>query len=87
MNTNYEKEVVKVDTVIIGKTELNTELYDGPITTGLKVANISDSKLVRNVRGAMPDGAEGLIINDDIFINANNVLSNAHSKDVKKMMI
>jgi hypothetical protein len=88
MNTNYEKEVVKVDTVIIGKTEPNTELYDSLITTGLKVANIGDSKFVRNVRGAMTDGAEaGLIIDDDIFMNANNVLSNALPKDVKKMMI
>jgi len=88
MNTDYEKEVVKIDTVIIGKTIPNTELYDSLITTGLKVANIGDSKLVRNVRGAMTDGAKaGLIIDDDIFMNANNVLSNALPIDVKKMMI
>lgn len=84
MNDKLEKEIIKVDTVILGMTEPNAELYEGLRATGLKVGNIGDSKLVRNVRGAMTDGAEaGLILDDDIFMNANGILSSALPTDVK----
>lgn len=87
INNKFEKETIKVDTVILADTEPNTELYDSLVAAGLKVANIGDSKMVRNVRGAMTDGAEvGLMIDDDVFMNANNVLSNALPADVKKQM-
>ena len=87
INNRFEKETIKVDTVILGKTEPDSELYDSLIAAGLKVANIGDSKMVRNVRGAMTDGAEAaLILDDDIFMNANNMLSCALPTDVKRQM-
>jgi NADH:flavin oxidoreductases, Old Yellow Enzyme family len=87
INQKFEKETIAADTVILAKTEPNTELFDKLRADGLKVANIGDSFLVRNVRGAMTDGAEaGLIIDDDIFINANGRLSNALPLDVKLQM-
>jgi 2,4-dienoyl-CoA reductase-like NADH-dependent reductase (Old Yellow Enzyme family)/thioredoxin reductase len=87
INDNLEKEVVSVDTVILANTVLNSCLYDSLVEAGLKVANIGDSKMVRNVRGAMTDGANaGYIIDDDIFMNANNVLTNALPTDVKLQM-
>lgn len=87
MNDKFEKETIKVDTVILAKTEQNNDLYEGLAAGGLKVANIGDSRLIRNVRGAMTDGAEaGLLIDDDIFMNANNVLSSALPVDVKIQM-
>ena len=42
--------------------EPNTELYDSLLAAGLKVMNIGDSKLVRNVRGAMTDGANACLL-------------------------
>jgi 2,4-dienoyl-CoA reductase-like NADH-dependent reductase (Old Yellow Enzyme family)/thioredoxin reductase len=87
INDNLEKEVVSVDTVILANTVPNSCLYDSLVEAGLKVANIGDSKMVRNVRGAMTDGANaGYIIDDDIFMNANNVLTNALPTDVKLQM-
>jgi len=87
INDKFEKETIAVDTVIMGKTKPNTKLFDSLVAAGIKAANIGDSKLVRNVRGAMTDGAEaGLMIDDDIFMNANNVLSRGLPQDVKRMM-
>lgn len=87
MNDRFGKETIAVDTVILAKTEPNSELYGNLKEAGLKVVNIGDSKLVRNVRGAMTDGAEaGLIIDDDIFMNANGILSNSLPTDVKRQM-
>lgn len=87
MNDRFEKETIAVDTVILAKTEPNSELYMNLKAAGLKVENIGDSRLVRNVRGAMTDGAEaGLIIDDDIFMNANGILSNSLPTDVKRQM-
>ncbi len=87
MNDKFEKETVKADTVILGKTVPNAALFEKLLAAGVKVANIGDSKLVRNVRGAMTDGAEaGLMIDDDIFMNANHALSNALPADVRRMM-
>jgi len=82
-----EKQTIAVDNVILAKTEPNDELFRKFRDAGLKVANIGDSKLVRNVRGAMTDGAEaGYIIDDDIFMNANGTLTNALPRDVQLQM-
>jgi 2,4-dienoyl-CoA reductase-like NADH-dependent reductase (Old Yellow Enzyme family)/thioredoxin reductase len=87
INDDLEKETLEIETVVNGNTEPNNELYEAVAEAGLKVANIGDSRMVRNVRGAMTDGANaGLMIDDDIFMNANNVLSNALPQDVRKMM-
>ena len=76
MNDAFEKETIAVDTVVLAKAKPNTELYDSLLAAGLHVVNIGDSNLVRNVRGAMTDGANaGLMIDGDIFMNANNALS------------
>ena len=87
MNGDLEKETIQVDTVILAHQVPNAELYESLKAAGLKVANIGDSKIVRNIRGAMTDGAEaGLLVDDDIFMNANGVLSNALPYDVKLQM-
>jgi len=87
MNDAFEKETIAVDTVVLAKTKPNTELYDSLLAAGLHVVNIGDSNLVRNVRGAMTDGANaGLMIDGDIFMNANNALSRGLPYDVKLQM-
>jgi len=87
MNDVFEKETIAIDTVVLAKTEPNTELYDSLLAAGLNVVNMGDSNLVRNVRGAMTDGANaGLMIDGDVFMNANNALSRALPYDVKLQM-
>jgi len=87
INGDLEKETIAVDTVILANTVPDPSLCESLKAAGLKVANIGDSRLVRNVRGAMTDGANaGLMIDDDIFMNANGVLSNALPTDVKRQM-
>jgi len=87
MNDLLEKEVLDVDTVVLAKVVPDDELFNVLRDAGLKVANIGDSRKVRNVRGASIDGAEaGFILDGDIFMNANGMLSNALPTDVKRQM-
>ncbi len=87
MDSKFNKTEVTCDTVIIGMTQPNTKLFDELAASGLKVANIGDSRIVRNVRGAMTDGANvAYMLDDGLFMNANNTLSNNLPKDVEIMM-
>jgi NADPH-dependent 2,4-dienoyl-CoA reductase/sulfur reductase-like enzyme len=87
INDSLEKETVEVDTVVNGNTEPNDGLFKALVDAGIKVANMGDSRLVRNVRGAMTDGANaGLMIDDGVFMNANNILSSTLPQDVRRMM-
>lgn len=62
-------------------------LFESLREAGLKVANIGDSRTVRNVRGAVMDGAEAAyILDEDIFMNANGVLTNGLPYDVQLQM-
>ena len=66
---------------------LKPPLFESLREAGLNVANIGDSKAVRNVRGAVMDGAEAAYILDDgIFMNANGVLTNGLPYDVRLQM-
>ncbi len=81
------KITVDVDDMVLAKTESNTRLYDKLVDAGLLVANVGDSKFVSNVRGAMTSGANaGLMIDEGIFMNANNTLSSDLPMDVELMM-
>jgi 2,4-dienoyl-CoA reductase-like NADH-dependent reductase (Old Yellow Enzyme family)/thioredoxin reductase len=87
MDEDFNKFTVKCDNVVLAKTVPNTELFDKLLAAGLLVANIGDSKMVRNVRGAMTDGAEvGLLLDEGLFMNSNNTLSADLPMDVALMM-
>jgi len=87
INDRFEKETIAVDTVVLAKTVPDDELFDSLVASGLMVKNIGDSRLIRNVRGAMTDGAEaGLMLDEGIFLNANGMLSGGLPTDVKKQM-
>lgn len=87
MDSNLEKKVIECDNVILAKVVPNTKLYDALVEAGVKVANIGDSKQVRNVRGAMTDGANaGYMLDSTIFMNANNHLSSKLPTDVERML-
>jgi hypothetical protein len=87
MNGNFQKEIIKVDTVILAKQIPDDTLFNSLRDKGLKIQNIGDSRAVMNVRNAMTNGAEaGLLLDEGIFMNANGILSGGLPLDVEKQM-
>jgi 2,4-dienoyl-CoA reductase-like NADH-dependent reductase (Old Yellow Enzyme family)/thioredoxin reductase len=75
VNSTFERSTVKVDTVVIARVQTNDDLYENLLEAGLQVAKIGDAKKVRNVRGAVTDGANAaLVIEKGVMLNANNEL-------------
>jgi 2,4-dienoyl-CoA reductase-like NADH-dependent reductase (Old Yellow Enzyme family)/thioredoxin reductase len=68
----FERSTLKVDNVILADVEKNDDLYREYRNAGLVVSKIGDAKQVRNLRGAVTDGANvGLALNEDLRLNAN----------------
>jgi 2,4-dienoyl-CoA reductase-like NADH-dependent reductase (Old Yellow Enzyme family)/thioredoxin reductase len=75
VSSTFERFEVKVDTVVVAKVEPNDGVYEGLLKAGLTVVRIGDAKKVRNVRGAVTDGANvALTIEKGVMLNANNEL-------------
>ena len=87
IDSNLKKKEIACDNVILAKVKPNAKLFEDLVEAGVKVANIGDSKQVRNVRGAMTDGTNvAYMLDSTIFMNANNHLSSKLPLDVRKMM-
>ena len=72
VNSSFERSQVKADTVVLAKVEPTDDMYQDFLQAGLNVARIGDAKQVRNVRGAVTDGANaGLVIDEGATLNAN----------------
>ena len=75
VSNTFERSEVKADTLVLAKVEPNDHIYDSLLEAGLAVVKIGDSKNVRNVRGAVTDGANvALAIEEGARLNANNEL-------------
>jgi len=75
VSSTFERFEVKVDTVVLAKVEPNDGVYEGLLKAGLTMVRIGDAKKVRNVRGAVTDGANvALTIEEGLMLNANNEL-------------
>jgi len=75
VSNTFECSEVKVDTVVLAKAEPNDGAYQSLLESGLTVVRIGDAKKVRNVRGAVTDGANvALTIEAGVTLNANNEL-------------
>jgi 2,4-dienoyl-CoA reductase-like NADH-dependent reductase (Old Yellow Enzyme family)/thioredoxin reductase len=73
VNGRFERSTVKVDTVVLANVRENNVLYNDYKGAGLLVTKIGDAKKVRNLRGAVTDGANvGLTITGDLRMNAND---------------
>lgn len=71
-DSEFRRRTIKVDTVVLGKVEPNDDLYRELLEAGLPVAKVGDAREVRNLRGAVTDGANlGLTIEKDLALNAN----------------
>ncbi|MGQ9746765.1 MAG: oxidoreductase [Candidatus Caldatribacteriaceae bacterium] len=74
-DSEFRRQTIKVDNVILAKVEENDQLYRDLLEAGLQVAKVGDAKEVRNLRGAVTDGANlGLVLEHDLLLNANQAL-------------
>ncbi len=74
-NNKFEKNTLEIDSVIIAYLKQENDLYRKLLEEGMIVANMGDSVKPTNLRHAVRDGAHhGLIIDEDIYINANKQL-------------
>ena len=75
MDSTFKRSTVKADTVVLANVEPNNSIYEGLLEAGLNVVKIGDAKSVRNVRGAVTDGANvALVVDKGATLNANNEL-------------
>ncbi|MHC4560909.1 MAG: oxidoreductase [Planctomycetota bacterium] len=75
VNSEFERSSIKVDTVVLAKVVPDDSVYESFLEAGLNVARIGDAKEVRNIRGAVTDGANAaLVIEEGVMLNANNEL-------------
>jgi pyruvate/2-oxoglutarate dehydrogenase complex dihydrolipoamide dehydrogenase (E3) component len=75
MDNAFQRSSVKIDNVVLALVEKNDSLYESLKGAGIRVAKIGDAASVRNVRGAVTDGANaGLTLEKDAALNANNAL-------------
>ncbi|MHC4147602.1 MAG: NAD(P)/FAD-dependent oxidoreductase, partial [Planctomycetota bacterium] len=75
LSSTFERSEVKTDTVVLANVEPNDGVYESLLEAGLVAVRIGDSKKVRNVRGAVTDGANvALAIEKNAALNANNEL-------------
>jgi 2,4-dienoyl-CoA reductase-like NADH-dependent reductase (Old Yellow Enzyme family)/thioredoxin reductase len=72
IDSKFRKTVVNVDNVVLATVAENDELYEQYRGAGLLVSKIGDARKVRNLRGAVTDGADrGLTLDRDLRYNAN----------------
>ncbi len=72
LNGKFERSTLKVDNVVLANVKENDDLYEEYLKAGLLVTKIGDAKKVRNLRGAVTDGANiGLTLDKDAQQNAN----------------
>jgi len=75
MDNEFRCSSLKVDSVVLALVEKDARLYESLLSAGLNVAKIGAAVLVRNVRGAVTDGANvALTLEKDSVLNANNAL-------------
>jgi len=77
-DNEFNRKTIKVDNVVLAKMAPDDALYQELLAAGLNVAKIGDAKVVRNLRGAVTDGANiALTIDEGVLLNANReIISN-----------
>lgn len=84
-DSEFRRNEVKVDNVVLAKVVPNDTLYSMLLDAGLLVGKIGDAREVRNLRGAVTDGANvGLLLDEDITINGNLALVASLPTEVRR---
>ena len=78
MDNKFKKTILKVDNVILSAMESDRTLYNSLLAEGVKTSLVGDVRKVRNLRGAVTDGANiGMVMEKDLQLNANaEIISN-----------
>jgi hypothetical protein len=72
VDSKFQRSTVKADTVVLAELKPEDTLYRSYLAAGLPVAVIGDAKRVRNLRGAVTDGANrALTLDKGLMLNAN----------------
>ncbi len=75
VDSSFQRSTLKVDNVVLGEVLADDSLYRKYAAAGLPAVKIGDVKKVRNLRGAVTDGANlGLTLDKDLGLNANQAL-------------
>jgi hypothetical protein len=75
VDSAFERSVLKVDNVVLADVVADDALYQKYAAAGLTVVKVGDVKKVRNLRGAVTDGANlGLTLDKDLQLNANQAV-------------
>ncbi len=75
VDSSFQRSTVKVDNVVLADVLADDSLYQKYAAAGLPAVKIGDVKKVRNLRGAVTDGANlGLTLDKDLRLNANQAL-------------
>jgi len=83
-DNEFRRKTVKVDDVILARVVSNDDLYESFLEVGLPVGKIGDAREVRNLRGAVTDGANaGLLLEEDVVLNGNLALIASLPTEVK----
>jgi hypothetical protein len=73
VNGKFERSTLKVDHVVLANVVADDRLYQSYQAAGLLVTRIGDAKKVRNLRGAVTDGANvAFTLDKDVKLNANS---------------
>jgi hypothetical protein len=73
MDNRFIRSTVKVNNVVLAQVASNNGLYEKLLEGGATVEKVGDAKRVRNLRGAVTDGANiALAIDEKAMLNANN---------------
>jgi len=84
MDKQFNRATVKADTLVLANVEPNDALYLESLEAGLKVVKIGDARSVRNLRGAVTDGANAaLVVEKNAELNANLALISDLPTDVE----
>jgi 2,4-dienoyl-CoA reductase-like NADH-dependent reductase (Old Yellow Enzyme family)/thioredoxin reductase len=75
LDSTFHRSSLKVDHVVLALVESDDRLYRSLLDAGLNVVKMGDALRVRNVRGAVTDGANAaLTLEKDATLNANLAL-------------
>jgi 2,4-dienoyl-CoA reductase-like NADH-dependent reductase (Old Yellow Enzyme family)/thioredoxin reductase len=73
MDNRFQRSRLRADTIVLASVAADDGFYKELVEAGVKVVKIGDQKRVKNLRGAVTDGANiALNIDRGLMLNANN---------------
>jgi hypothetical protein len=84
VDSTFARKTVKVDNVILGNMVSDHSLYEQLLGAGIVCQEVGDMHHIKNLRNAVTEGANvGLVIDDQLCLNANKALISKLPTEVK----